>query len=104
MAIKDLSKVQKCFLICNGGSCLKKEADQITVSIRKNIQKNNMTDEIHTIRTKCVGRCDDAPVLISLPTNEWFKCLENNNIDVFTNQLLFDCRLKENKFLFKLVG
>jgi (2Fe-2S) ferredoxin len=103
MAIKDLSKVQKCFLICNGGSCLKKDADQITVSIRKNIQNNKMTDEIHTIRTKCVGRCEDAPVLISLPSNEWFKCLDSSSVDVFSNQLMFDCSLRSSKFLFKLV-
>lgn len=73
MAVKDLLIVKKCLFICNGGSCLRKDADDVTLELRRLIKENGLDDEVHTVRTRCIGRCDDANVIMVSPDNIWFK-------------------------------
>jgi (2Fe-2S) ferredoxin len=72
MAIKDLSKVHHCLFICNGGTCLKQDADALTLEIRRTILELGAQEVFHTVRTKCMGRCEEAPVLMSAPEGKWF--------------------------------
>ena len=76
MAIKDLINTKKCLFICNGGSCLRKNSDELTLAIRKKIQDEHLEDDYHTIRTKCMGRCEDAPVAMVSPDNLWLKKMD----------------------------
>ena len=46
---------------------MKMNAEEVTQAIRKSIQDFNLEDDYHTIRTKCMGRCDDAPVALLAP-------------------------------------
>jgi (2Fe-2S) ferredoxin len=73
MAVKDLIITKKCLFICNGGSCLKKNAEEITQSVRKQLKLFDLDDVYHTVKTKCIGRCDDAPVVLVAPDNIWLK-------------------------------
>ena len=73
MAIKDLINTKKCLFICNGGSCMKKDAEEVTQAIRRCIKNMNLDDDYHTVRTRCMGRCDDAPVAMLAPDNTWLQ-------------------------------
>ena len=73
MAIKDLSPLKTHFFVCNGGSCLAAGADQTILTIRKAIIDEDKSQEIHTTKTLCNGRCEDAPVVIAMPDNLWFR-------------------------------
>lgn len=81
MAIKDLINTKKCLFICSGGSCMKKDAEKVTQNIRKGIKDMKLNDEYHTVRTKCMGRCDDAPVLMLAPDNIWLKNIQSKECE-----------------------
>ncbi|PMB02293.1 cobalamin biosynthesis protein CobW [Fischerella thermalis CCMEE 5273] len=73
MATWDLSETQHHILICNGGSCEKKGAHAVVDAIRDEIAVHHMDHRIHTTRTRCNGRCQDACVVIVYPEGTWFK-------------------------------
>jgi (2Fe-2S) ferredoxin len=73
MSTWDLSTVQHHVLICNGGSCLKNSGDETTLAIRDEISKHGAEHFIHTTRTRCNGRCQDAGVVTVYPQGIWYK-------------------------------
>lgn len=60
-------------LICNGGSCMRRNADEVTNAIRDEIALIGADKQIHTTRTMCNGRCADACVVIAYPEGVWYK-------------------------------
>ncbi|MDQ0201166.1 (2Fe-2S) ferredoxin domain-containing protein [Neobacillus ginsengisoli] len=60
-------------LICNGSSCMRKGGEEATQAIRNEIEHLNYDTFIHTTRTRCNGRCKDAPVVIVYPEGTWYK-------------------------------
>lgn len=60
-------------LICNGGSCMKRNGEEVTQAIRGEITKLGADKWIHTTRTRCNGRCADACVVIAYPEGVWYK-------------------------------
>ncbi|MBH8605496.1 (2Fe-2S) ferredoxin domain-containing protein [Thermoactinomyces sp. CICC 10522] len=73
MTTWDLSETQHHILICNGGSCIKKGGNEVVEAIRAEIKACNLDHRIHTTRTRCNGRCQDACVVIVYPEGTWFK-------------------------------
>lgn len=59
--------------ICNGSSCMRKGGEEATQAIRNEITNLNLDSLIHTTRTRCNGRCKDAPVAIVYPSGTWYK-------------------------------
>lgn len=60
-------------LMCNGSSCNRKDAEEVTLAIRDEIAVRGLDEQIHTTRTRCNGRCKDAPVVIAYPQGNWYK-------------------------------
>ncbi|MFM9277493.1 (2Fe-2S) ferredoxin domain-containing protein [Paenibacillus jiagnxiensis] len=60
-------------LICNGSSCMRRQAEEVTQAIRDEIALLAADRQIHTTRTRCNGRCADACVVIAYPEGVWYK-------------------------------
>ena len=73
MTTWNLQQTRCHLLICNGGSCMKKLGDEVTLAIRDEISKLGLDRHIHTTRTRCNGRCADACVVIAYPEGIWYK-------------------------------
>lgn len=73
MATWDFTSTRHHVLICNGGSCMRKGGEEVTQAIRQEIQAKGLHNAIHTTRTRCNGRCDDACVVIVYPEGVWYK-------------------------------
>jgi (2Fe-2S) ferredoxin len=73
MATWDLSKTKHHVLVCNGGSCLRNQGDEVTLALRAEIAAQGAGDYIHTTRTRCNGRCEDACVVTVYPEGVWYK-------------------------------
>lgn len=102
MAIKDLVSTKKCLFICNGGSCMRKDAEKVTQEIRQSITDYQIDDSYHTVRTKCMGRCDDAPIAMLVPDNIWLKKLDHNKCDLLISQIESDQVIDSPNFLHKM--
>ena len=75
-------------LICNGSSCNRAGAEELTQAIRKEISNRELDDTLHTTRTKCNGRCHDKCVVIDYPKGTWYKDLKPEEASLFVNSLL----------------
>ncbi len=102
MAVKDLIKTKKCLFICNGGSCMKKDAEEVTQSIRRCIQNMNLDDEYHTVRTRCIGRCDDAPVAMLAPDNIWLQNINPTECEFLLRNVQTDGIRNSKHFLYQM--
>ena len=102
MAIKDLIQTKKCLFICNGGSCMKKNAEAVTQALRTAILSSDLEDEFHTVRTKCMGRRDDAPIAMLSPDNVWLKSIDYKCSDVLIDQICKDELDCSENFLYRM--
>ncbi len=102
MAVKDLIQTKKCLFLCNGGSCMKKDAEEVTQAVRKCIKEMGLDDEYHTVRTKCIGRCDDAPVAMLAPNNVWLKLLVPDKCAEVLTEIEQELVEQSPRFLYKM--
>ena len=80
---------------------MKKDAEEVTQNIRKGIKDMKLNDEYHTVRTKCMGRCDDAPVLMLAPDNIWLKNIQSKECQHILKRIQTE-KIKESKhFLYQ---
>lgn len=59
-------------LICNGSSCMRKGGEEATQAIREEIAERELDALVHTSRTRCNGRCQDACVVVVYPEGTWY--------------------------------
>lgn len=88
MATWDLSQTTHHVLICNGGSCMRKGGEEVTVALRESISKAGLDDVVHTTRTRCNGRCEDACVVIVYPEGIWYENVTPEDADLLVEQHL----------------
>ena len=70
---KNIQKVTTTFQFCDGGSCQKAKSEIAVREARAYIRNKGLWDDTHTIKTRCNGRCEDAPTWIVQPGNSWYK-------------------------------
>lgn len=98
MAIKDLTKVQRIIFICNGGTCSNKsEGDDNTAELRKHLTEYDLNDNVHTVRTKCMGQCDKGPIMFIHPEGVWYGGVNPElTRQIVTQHILSDTLIKES--------
>lgn len=52
---------------------MRKGGEEVTQAIREEITNVQADASIHTTRTRCNGRCKDAPIVIAYPQGTWYK-------------------------------
>ncbi|MCH2194819.1 (2Fe-2S) ferredoxin domain-containing protein [Kordia sp.] len=72
---KNISKVTTTFQFCDGGSCRKAKSEMAVREARAHLRNEGLWNDTHSIRTRCNGRCEDAPTWIVQPGNYWYKNL-----------------------------
>ncbi|WP_271769415.1 (2Fe-2S) ferredoxin domain-containing protein [Aquimarina algiphila] len=72
---KNIPKVTTTFQFCDGGSCQKAKSEIAVREARAYLRNEGLWDNTHTIKTRCNGRCEDAPTWIVQPGNFWYKNL-----------------------------
>lgn len=90
MATWDLSNTNHHILICNGSSCNRAGAEELTQAIRKEISNRELDDIIHTTRTRCNGRCHDKCVVIHYPKGAWYRDLKPEDAPLLIDSLCAD--------------
>lgn len=57
--------------------------------------------DVHTTKTLCNGRCDDAPVVISMPDGRWFKQIKPDCAEDFTKLYLTNTDISDTHILYQ---
>ncbi|MEJ8545168.1 (2Fe-2S) ferredoxin domain-containing protein [Brevibacillus borstelensis] len=73
MATWNLSRTKQHVFLCNGGSCTRAGAEEVTKAFRAAIKEAGLDDHVHTTKTLCNGRCEDSCVLIVYPEGTWYR-------------------------------
>jgi (2Fe-2S) ferredoxin len=73
MTTWDLNGTRQIVLLCNGDTCTQQGADQVTLILRRALQARHLDPLVHTARTRCMGRCDDACTVVIMPDNVWYR-------------------------------
>ena len=81
---------------------MKRNAEEVTQAIRKSILDFKLDDNYHTVRTKCRGRCDDAPVAMLAPDNIWLKDINHNQCDLLLSEIELNEVKEGDNFLYKM--
>ncbi|WP_257345734.1 (2Fe-2S) ferredoxin domain-containing protein [Pseudalkalibacillus decolorationis] len=69
----ELNGVNQHVMLCNGKSCTKNGADEVTEAIRNEIKSLGLAQKIHTTKTLCNGQCKRGPTVIAYPEGVWYK-------------------------------
>jgi (2Fe-2S) ferredoxin len=100
MAIKNITLIKTHLFLCNGGTCKLKGAEESTEIIRQEIINHGLSDEVHTTKTLCNGRCKDGPVVISQPQGIWFREVTREFAPWFVQQYLINKTIPAEHRLF----
>lgn len=73
MTTWDLSDTRRLVLLCNGDTCSERGGDAVTVALRRALAARGLDPEVHTARTRCLGRCDDGCTVVVQPDNVWYR-------------------------------
>jgi (2Fe-2S) ferredoxin len=73
MTTWNLEGTRSHLLLCNGSSCMRKGGEEVTLAVRDEISRLELDQQIHTTRTRCNGRCQDACVVIAYPEGTWYQ-------------------------------
>lgn len=88
LATWDLTEMKHHILLCNGGSCNRAGAEQLTQAVREEITKRGLDPVIHTTRTRCNGRCKDQCVAIVYPQGTWYKNLQSEDAEKLISSII----------------
>ncbi|GGA57373.1 MAG: (2Fe-2S) ferredoxin domain-containing protein [Firmicutes bacterium] len=72
----ELTGVKVHLLLCNGASCTRNGAEEVTKAIRQEIQHLDLGKEVHTTKTFCNGRCKYGPIVVKYPAGEWYQQMD----------------------------
>ena len=97
---KNIANTTHTFLFCDGGSCQKAGSENVVRAARAYLRNNELWESTHTIKTRCNGRCEDAPTCIVNPSDSWYKNLSPNNIIPIVKSHLENTALQEEDLLF----
>jgi len=73
MTTWDLRGTERLVLLCNGDTCTPLGSDEITLALRREIAAQGLDPVVHTARTRCLGRCEDACTVVVQPDNVWYR-------------------------------
>lgn len=77
---KNIANTTHTFFFCDGGSCQKAGSEKVIREARAYLKNSELWDTTHTIKTRCNGRCEDAPTCIVSPGEFWYKELTPEKI------------------------
>jgi len=85
---KDLTKVDHTVFVCTGGTCKKAGSEENMRELRCAIKMAGLHETTHTVKTLCLGQCENAPVMFIQPDNTWYKQMDHTMIDTLVTQKL----------------
>lgn len=83
----NLDGVSKHLLICNGKTCMKNGAEEVTDAIRGELKNLDLQKEIHTTKTLCNGQCKYGPIAVLYPQGIWYKEMNKTKSKELIHQL-----------------
>jgi (2Fe-2S) ferredoxin len=98
---KNIANTTHTFFFCDGGSCQKAGGEKVIRAARAYLRNNEHWNTTHTIKTRCNGRCEDAPTCIVHPGEFWYKELTPEKITPIVKGHLHNERIDNAELLYQ---
>jgi (2Fe-2S) ferredoxin len=72
MSTYDLDGVRHVVFVCTGSSCRDAGADAVLAELKAARKELGLRPTVHLVRTRCMGRCDDACNVVVVPGTCWY--------------------------------
>jgi NADH:ubiquinone oxidoreductase subunit E len=95
--MKNFGSVRLQMFHCEGKSCQKAGAQELTEALRAEMEKQGLKDAFHTTRTLCQGACECAPVVVLHPQGLVYgelriadaqRCIRNWSQNIWSDALI----------------
>jgi NADP-reducing hydrogenase subunit HndC len=71
-----MAKYKMHMLVCGGTGCHASAGEMLFESLKKEVQENNLQDEVQVIATGCFGFCEKGPIVKVIPDNTFYVQVE----------------------------
>ena len=80
-------------LVCGGDGCATEGAMKITNSIKNELKKHRIENEIEVVRTGCLGLCNLGPIIIIYPEGTFYSNVSLENVSEIVEEHLVNGRV-----------
>ena len=67
-------------LVCGGTGCTSSNAEKIISTLKEELEKQGLTDEVQVVRTGCFGLCALGPIMIVYPEGSFYSMVKVEDI------------------------
>ncbi|QEK11575.1 NADH-quinone oxidoreductase subunit NuoF [Crassaminicella thermophila] len=87
-------------LICGGTGCTSSGSETLIDTFNKELEKNNLTNEVKIVKTGCFGLCEAGPIVIVYPEGAFYSHVKIEDVKRITEEHLLKGRIVKD-LLFK---
>ncbi|MFR2849562.1 MAG: NAD(P)H-dependent oxidoreductase subunit E, partial [Hungatella hathewayi] len=80
-------------LVCGGTGCTSSGSQQILETLKEEIQKNGLTEEVAVVQTGCHGLCALGPIMIIYPDATFYSMVQVSDIPEIVSEHLLKGRV-----------
>ncbi len=71
-----MAKYKMHMLVCGGTGCRASASDMLYENLKKEVQDNNLEDDVQVVTTGCFGFCEKGPIVKVIPDNTFYVSVE----------------------------
>uniref|UniRef100_UPI002FE56F15 NADH-quinone oxidoreductase subunit NuoF n=1 Tax=Marinisporobacter balticus TaxID=2018667 RepID=UPI002FE56F15 len=87
-------------LICGGTGCTSSGSQTLIETFHKELEKNDLTNEVKVVKTGCFGLCEAGPIVIVYPEGAFYSHVKIEDVKRITEEHLLKGRIVK-ELLFK---
>ncbi len=94
-----MAKYKMHMLVCGGTGCRASSSDVLYENLKKEVQQNNLENEVQVVTTGCFGFCEKGPIVKMIPDNTFYVSVQPKDAALIVAEHVIKGR-KVNKLLY----
>ena len=82
-------------LVCGGTGCTSSGSQQIIQTLKEELKKNRLQNEVAVVKTGCHGLCAEGPVMIVYPEAVFYSKVRPEDVEEIVSEHLLKGRIVE---------
>ncbi len=80
-------------LVCGGTGCTSANSEKIISELEKNIENNNLQNEVKVVKTGCFGLCAEGPIVVIYPEGSMYTMVKPEDVKEIVEEHLLKGRI-----------
>ncbi|MDT2829117.1 NADH-quinone oxidoreductase subunit NuoF [Enterococcus viikkiensis] len=86
---------EKEILVCAGTGCISSKSSEFVDSLKEELEKNHLTDQVNIVKTGCFGLCAQGPIVIIYPEGIFYHQVQPKHAKKIVSDHLLKGKLVE---------